>query len=318
MSQDLIKEIQQDIGIEEIENDNSGGNALDALEALSSEIQSEISVYLPGLDIDAVVTPLTGKEDLSLKTSKTTLSIFTEKLNKVLFERTKFPEEIQSKLKNYKDFQKLILPCDKAMLIYALIKTSYEKISDQNITCENPDCQKEFVETFDVNQIEVHVETLLKDTEFKNGYSFKFKQEFLGGALEIYIGMNSEEVKLELLKRLEKENKNPKNTMNQMMSLYDTLFLVTKEIVIKSKKTGEVITKLTSDTKKGRNEIYKFYKEMSPKIRDNILNEMDLSEMNDYLPEFNIVTHCPYCHTEMKTPISVEDEFFRKALFIYE
>jgi len=54
---------------------------------------------------------------------------------------------------------------------------------------------------------------------------------------------------------------------------------------------------------------------MPVKVKEILLEHVDLSVLDPYLPEFNLKVVCPYCHHSHTLPYQPETEFFRKALY---
>ena len=300
-------------------NPSASSKAQLALLTLEEEILTDsIEIYLPGLKENVVVKPLNNIEELNLKTQNLSFATFLNQLNILLLNKTHIQNiPLKNYFKTIEDFEAKILPIDRVLMIFSLIKNSFENLTEFTIVCEN--CEKEFIATPSIENLnfkfEIDGNTILK-TDF---YTFSITKSYLNGKLEIDFGFNPEIVRLQLLKlKSNEEVKQNVEEKNKILDNVDDLILFIKKIRVykpdkRTKKGKKLITEIDY-YQDGFQEIFDFVHNMPMKVKDLILNKTDLSELEKYSPIFKITEACPFCGHIHELDISPEIEFFRKTL----
>jgi len=287
-----------------------------ALESISEDILSEsIEVYLPGLKTNAVISPIKNIEDLNIKTKNVTFYQFLKDLNSIIYTHTLIKDNpLSMYFETLEDFEQKILPIDRTLLIYILIKNSFTNLTNYNLVCEN--CEKEFLGDLSTDNLDFEFK---KDVFHARLQNYTLTKEFLNGKLEFDLGFNPEETRLKLLKKSnDEEVKDNLEKEETLISVLDNLILFIKSIKVykndKRIKTGKKLIVEINYEKDGFDEVYDFIHNLPLKLKDSIINNMSLEELEEFSPSFFVNEVCPYCGHINKITISPEIEFFRKAL----
>ena len=290
-----------------------------ALLTLEEEILTDsIEIYLPALRENVTVKPLKNIEELNLKTQNLTFESFLRQLNIILLQKTHIKSiPLTQYFQDVQDFEAKILPIDRLLMIYALVKNSFEKLADFNMICEN--CEKEFLASPHIKNLDFKFELSQEEIYETDYYNFKITQTFLNNKLEIDFGFNPEAFRMNLLfMKSKQELKENVNENNNILDALDNLIVFIKSIRVykddkRTKDGRKLVVEISSDTD-GFNEIFEFIHDMPMKARDTILNESDLTKLEKFSPVFKIAEACPYCGYVNELDNSPEIEFFRKTL----
>jgi len=290
-----------------------------ALQLLEEEILLEsVEIYLPALKENVVIKPLKSIEELNLKTQNLAFDTFLRQINILLLTKTHIKNiPLSNYFKTIEEFEEKILPVDRLLLVFGLIKNSFDKLAEFSMVCEN--CQREFLASPSVKNLEFKFNITKDELVNTDYYNLKFTQSFLNGKLEIDFGFNPESVRMKLLSM--KSNNQIKETVEETDNVLDTIdnlvmFIKAIRVFKEDKRTKEgrrLVAEITYENE-GFYEIFKFIHDMPMKIRDIVLNESDLTVLEKYSPLFVVKEACPYCGHIHELDSSPEIEFFRKAL----
>jgi hypothetical protein len=322
-AQEKVKEIKPTPSFSQPEISNSPKLATSkadlALLTLEEELLTDsVEIFLPGLKENVVVKPLKSVEELNLKTQNLSFATFLRQLNVTLMTKTHIKNiPLTNYFKTVEDFENRILPVDRVLLIFGLIKNSFEKIADFSMICEN--CQREFLASPRVENLYFKFD-IDKDTVLNTDYyTLAITKKFLNGKLEIDFGFNPEAVRMKLVKyKSNQEIKENLNDSDNILDATDNLTLFIKKIRVykpdKRTKEGRKLVTEIDYYQDGFDEIFKFIHEMPMKLKDMVLSSVDLSDLEKYSPVFKVQENCPYCGHVHDLDVSPEIEFFRKTL----
>lgn len=281
--------------------------AINALNLLAGT--RSVEVDLPILGTKAVVTPISGSEDLKLRTMKASGSSFIKTFNSLLFEHTTFDAV---KFADVDDFQMHLTPPDKAVLVYALLDATFTKLPEKIITC--PACGDTESYTFTPGQM-IHGDSIIKKWELKEEFTdYTIRSEIIPG-FAVYYSMPTEADRIIILD--EKANSDMRENITDngdVLSALELFCIYIKKIEIVTEEETLVLTDKLND-------IIPTIKGMPIDLQTSLLDDVSVAPLVEYAPKFYLNVHCtnPECKSpEFKwTDISPEQDFFRKALSIY-
>jgi len=280
-------------------------NYLVAIDALSSMahigLQETDLIMIKG---KARIRPLTGFEEQQLKSANTSLNTFLKAFDKVLYEVIENKEELD--IESFNDFLEKLTPQDKALMIYALALNSFSKLGDVPVLCE--ECNHEYpaeVKPEELLHSDSITKTWDKDIPFED---YSVTQTFMNGAIEIEIGIPTEAKRIRIMDLI--QNKKGKAEDNFLM--IDTILFFSKKITIKTSKKGKGTELIDIES-----ELFPFIENLPAKIKDEILEDMDLTVFDDYMPRFYQESRCPQCTHINKSDVNIENDFFRKSLQVF-
>ncbi|MFA7129458.1 MAG: hypothetical protein WC136_09835 [Sphaerochaeta sp.] len=279
------------------------GSALNVLNTMCDVRTSEVD--LPILRTSCEITPLTGSEDLTLKTLRASGSTFVRNFNKLIYDHTKFKN---IEFESFEDFQNNLTPPDKSMLVFGLLDSTFKTLPEKVITC--PHCKKSDTYHFHPSDI-VHSDTFTK--EWTHPMDYTVSSEVSPG-VTLFYGMPTEKDKLSIIDsksngQLRKNLEDEDDILNNV----DVVGMYIKKIEIRKGK--EVIT--LTDKKE---EIIPLLNDCPFELKLKIIEDETISQFTDYVPNYylNIVCKDGLCAKEFKWDnINPENDFFRKALSIY-
>lgn len=264
-----------------------------------------IEVELPMLRTKAEVRPLTGEEEIALKTAAVSPASFLKKMDEILFTHTKFADK---HYEAYTDFLSDLYPPDKSMLIWALMTASYLVLPTLETTCDA--CgESYFIDAAPSDMLhEDSIEEIWNEPVSVKDYVEI--QTILGGYITFELSMPSEKDRLVItgLINPDKAKENAKKT-GGILSYTDNLVFFTKTITVGKGDDRIVMVDVVQD-------IYPFMKNLPPKVADAVKNEIDVTIFNKYMPNFYINTVCKHCGNKEVVAIDPELAFFRKALSV--
>ena len=283
-----------------------GPKYMDALENVLqvADIRS-IETELPILRTKAEVSPLTGEEELALKTASVSPETFLKKLDEILFRHTTFTN---FKFASYQEFLANLFPPDKSMLIWALMTASYLVLPTLEKVCEN--CGENYlIDSAPADMI--HEDSIPKiwDKDLPPS-EYTVVQSVLNGYLTFEIGMPSERDRLVITKLVNPaEAKENIERTGGLLSYADNLTFFTKAIVVGDGNERIVLTDVIQD-------IHPFLKNLPPKVADAVKNEVDVTVYDEYMPRFYLKTTCSHCGHKEEIDLDPEIAFFRKAVSV--
>jgi len=269
---------------------------------------NSVEVKLPILKTSAIVSPLSGSDDLLQKTIKASGYQFLKLFNELLYNNSKFTNlEFESQ----EDFENHLTSPDKNLLIYALLSATYTTLPEKLITCPHCEKQDEFIlKPSDMIQPDTFGKEWSKDEDFKE---FEKIVEIVSGFTIVY-QIATEDRKLELIKskRTSDLQENIKEN-GSMLSNIELIVMHTKRLEIKDEKDNLIIIKETD-------EILEVLNSAPPEIKIKIIETDNIESFFEYNPNFYMNLKCKNnkCLKEFKWyDINPELDFFRKSVSIY-
>lgn len=310
----IIPEIKK----EDVEKNIDNSKDIDiidlALQTINDDLVEPTTVYLPGLKEEIILTPLTSIDELTLDTNRVDLKNFIHILNGITLKHISYPDNLKGVFKSLKNFEKNILATDKNLILHSLINISFEKLTEFPMTCEN--CGEEFVADALVKNTSAKFELTPEELMKIDFYNLLLSQKLFNGKMEIDLGLNPEWVKIFLLEKQDDEDTKEQLKNNVFFSLFTNLIQYIKEVRIYQDATKKkLVAKFDSRTKANIEKLFKFFNKMPLKTKETLIDQVDLSGLDDYLPDFNLDIICPKCHHVHEMPYQPETEFFRKALY---
>jgi len=254
------------------------------------------------------VSPLTGNEELLIKTKNVTLNTFIKNFNELLYSKCKFSKK--SKVKSYETFLKYLTPHDKALLIYALSLSTFDNLGTIGHVCEH--CEEKF-------PVDIKSEELWHDDSApeiwdhsESPFEYIDRQSVLNSHLTFNLKIPNEADRLKLMDFLEGKIEQNMDERQNAFSLIETVSFLTSSIIISgSEKDPE--DKVLEDLE---TEILPFLKNLPLKIKDAVLSELDLNVFDKYMPKLYQTSVCTRCHKLNNIPVNIETSFFRKSLLL--
>ena len=282
--------------------------ALTALDKLSTV--KKIELYLPILKTDVVVEPYIGAEDLDLKSMQTSGVEYVDAFNKLLFRKCTFKDIA---FKNYEDFIKNVTPVDKTLLVYGLLAATFSKLPEKTIGC--PKCNKQEVYDMFSPSDMYHPEDIIeKEWTYSSVDDFLIQSKILDG-FDIEYKMPTESDKLQILSF--KDNASLRNTLKEENDVFTPMEMIALYINKMTIKDGDSEIVLTDKIK----DILPTLKKMPLDLKTGILEDGSIELFSDYMPNFYLKCKCqnPECgHDFIWAEVNPEQDFFRKAIFVYQ
>ena len=299
-----------------------------AMSILENALEIEpLEIYLPGFKKTAIIQPLTSKDELFLNTARLSFETFMLKINSLIFNKLVIDNKpAKTYFSDLDNFLRYLLPVDRALIIFGIIKVSFDGLSSNEFVCEK--CGESFIEELQVVNLELNynskIAKTLKKTDF---YNLKEEIEVIPKTLKLTLGFNSEDIRLKILE-LEDDDNVKSNVMdNTILSNINSIlyFLKKVEIIEKNKvvesfnmpefrsnDTNEII----EEKNKEFEEMISFLYNLPLKVQDVLLNKINnnVENLERYIPKFIFKLVCPYCGKINEQIISPEIEFFRKTL----
>ena len=292
--------------LKESKSPKMGPKFLEALTSITdlADIHA-VELELPLLRTKVEVTPLTGEEELALKTAAVTPESFLNKLDELIFKHSSFKG---IEFENYLDFLENIYPPDKSMLVWGLLNATYMILPSMEITC-NSCGENNIVEAAPAEML--HTDTIknLWDNPL-HPREYIAVQKLLDGKLVFSLSMPSERKRLEISKIITAADAKKNVQQNNNFANYmDNILFFIVSVAVGEGKDAIIMTDIIQDIKP-------FLKNLPPKISDVIKNELDLMIFDEYLPNFYITTKCKHCGAEEDISVDPELTFFRKSLSV--
>lgn len=280
------------------------------LEALNT-VQEIAHIGLQETDLimikgSAQVAPLTGEDETVLKSANTKLSTFLKQFNKILYEKIVNKEEIPE-FDSFENYLHNLTPQDKALLIFALSLSSFQKLGVVSGTCEK--CETKF--PVDILPEELWHEDSLQKIWDKEVSPFEYTeiQTFLNDSLQFEFGIPNEYTRIQIMELIEQNSAGNTEDDQIDFQLIDTISFFCRKIIIKKpgKKKDIVLTDTVT-------EIYPFLHELPTKVKDIIFETVDLTIFDEYMPKLYQEARCPKCGHINPIPVEIESLFFRRSL----
>jgi len=262
-----------------------------------------IETELPILRTKVEVSPLTGAEEMALKTAAVSPDSFLKKINELLFNHTKFQDH---DFVSFNDFLSSLYPPDKSVLIWALLTSSYLVLPTMEKKCEK--CGEKYIlEAGPADMLHQNSITKIWDNSLPIS-QYTEVQTILDGYITVELGIPSEKDRLVITNVINPEQaKSNIQDTGSILSYMDNLVFFTKAIIVGEDQDKIVLTDVIQD-------IYPFLKNIPPKISDAVKNQIDLSIFDEYMPKFYLIGKCNSCGATEEIPVDPEISFFRKAI----
>ena len=296
------------IGKSTVKKQSKSTLALNVLATLSKTRKTE--VRLPILQINAIVSPFSGAEDLYLQTLQVQGATFHKYFDEIIYEHTEF---IGIKFESFEDFLEHLSPIDKQVLVTGLLQATFTELPEKIIKC--PKCGEADNYKFNPREM-VHEDTYLKEWDKDQApEDYTISNEIIPGLIVHYC-MPTEAQKLKVLNfSSSSQMRTNLEKHNEVFSLIDLMSIYIKRIVIVG--GSEDGSDLVLDD---INDILPTIKEMPIDIQTMLIADQTVDTFTEFNPfyYFNIKCGVPTCGHEFKWDnIKPEQDFFRKALSLY-
>jgi len=273
-------------------------------QVVARQVGGKLPMY-PNVTVN--VTPLTGADDLKLKTMRSDLASFTKTINTLLLEHTTFEG---LKIDSLEDFQQKITAPDKQMLLALLLDASYKTLPKRDYVC--PQCKEITSHELAIADILTYEKTEIHPwEEDKPVYEKTFTKKMFDDHLEVTIKYTTEKDRLQVYETISNDKvRNSLLKTNQILDSTDTLLMFVQEITIYPEKGEPIVL---------RNKVLdiKGYLDHSPlEVHDAITHFID-EVFDKYVQKYRAPLTCGSCGHKYDIVIDIENEFFRKALGIY-
>jgi hypothetical protein len=292
-------------------------------------------VALPVAKIRAKVSPLTVRDDLSLKTMVVSVDNYDRILCKLLYDNTelidmKLPDgkdyEFKSK-PSFDEFLNLISDFDKQSLLYGLYYSTYHTFNKQKIVC--PSCKNEWEEEINCDHI------ITKDTFRIWNEPIEFSKYLL--SIDIEVSNNPAISKfrfntkvptmrdhLNILKLISSDKmKDNFDKFHKILSTSEELTLITQSIEIFTKVTPAATEENPEPEETEVSEkidgILDVYKTINEYIPLNIIEDISKQysdKFSHFSPKFKKEIRCDKCKNDFDFPVDIEVALFRSFLKI--
>ena len=282
-----------------------------AIEATQKVIEARsVSSKLAMLsDAEATMSPLTGRDDLKIKTARTSILTFNKMLNEFLFNKGNFTG---IEFTDFSDFESKLTTQDKEILIALLLDASYSKLPKRSAYC--PQCNETAEYDLVVADLFSNPETKIPLWPYDEPvYEKVFTKSMFDGVLTVNIKAPTEAKKNRVYESMSFDTIR-KNLVEkgQLLDSTDTLliFIDSLKINVKDGKKTE-----TYELKDMITEIRPYLDVAPLEIHDainNFINEI----FDDFIMEFKAPVTCNHCGHRFNWSVSPENEFFRKTFSI--
>ncbi len=282
-------------------------SALSALQNLAGTRKVEID--LPILNVKAVVRPIDGSEELSLRTMKASGSTFINSFNDLILTHTTF-EGV--KFLDLEDFQKHLTPPDKSLLVYALLDSTFSELPEKVITC--PECGTTDTHSPEPSAL-IHADTIPSVWKEKEDFDkFEIRSEIVPGFTVIY-SMPTEADRVLILKQ--KENSKMRDSIEDNGDVLSSLELFCVYIKRLEIQNGEELITLSDKLI----DIIPTVKQMPLDLQSKLLEDDSVMPLVEYTPNFYLDIECSNIHCAKRhfkwENINPEQDFFLKTLSVY-
>jgi len=271
---------------------------------------NSVEVKLPILKTSAIISPLSGTDDLLQKTVKASGYQFLKLFNELLYKNSKFTDlEFESQI----DFENHLTTPDKNILIYGLLDATYTTLPEKLITCPHCEKQDEYIlKPSDMIQKDTFSKQWEKEKDFKE---FEKVVEIVPGFKIVY-QMATENKKIDIVKS--KRNSELQQNIKEGGSILNNIELIamyTKRLEIKDTEEKDGILKIEETDK-----ILEVLNSAPPEIKIKVIETDNIDEFFEYNPNFYMKLKCKNdeCLKDFDWfDINPELDFFRKSVSIY-
>ncbi len=287
-------------------NLNIGPKYMSALEEVSkfANIRS-FRTELPLLKTGVTISPLTGKEEQTLKTASTAMTQFLVQLNKILFSHAQFDD---TQFPSFEEFLEELFPPDKSMMIWALLVSSYVSLPSMEKTCSK--CGEKFIVEPTPQEL-IHTDSLpMVWDKTISPKDYTEVVSIMDGFITFELGMPSEKVRILITSIVNPEKiKSNVAKSDSLFSFKEAIMYFTRSITVG---TGDNRTVLVDP----QQDIYPFLLNLPPKISDEVRSKVKTDLFDIYMPNFYLETTCNSCGNKEQVNLDPETAFFRKTILI--
>ena len=282
-----------------------------AIEATQKVIEARtVSAKLAMLkDVEVVMSPLTGRDDLKIKTARTSVLTFNKMINEFLYNKGTYTD---IEFADFNDFESKLTTQDKEILIALLLDASYSKLPKRSAYC--PQCGELTEYDLVVADLFNNPETKIPVWKYDEPvYEKIFSKTMFDNVLTVNIKAPTESKKNKVYELMSFDTIR-KNIIDkgQPLDSTDTLSIFIDSLEIKFKNNKKTETFVLKDLV---TEIRPYLDNAPLEIHDainNFINEV----FDEYIIEFKAPVTCVHCGHKFNWSVSPENEFFRKAFSI--
>jgi hypothetical protein len=291
-------------------------------------------VILPVSKSRAVTSPLTVRDDLSLRTMVVSPDVYDDILCKLMYRHTEFIDMVLQDGTTYKfeekptyeQFQTMVSEFDKKSILWGIYASTYESFGKQNITC--PSCQDKWEEVVTAEQI-VTPESFTTwvepeaFTKYAHSIDIPVENDPNIKGFRFNTGVPNIKEHLNVLKLVTSEKmKDNFDKFGKILSSSEELSLITRSIDIVSnvvltdeqKASDEEFPTETFETVQGLFNVYEAINDYIPlNIIDDVAKKYD-KKFSKYIPTFKKPITCRKCAHDFDFPVDIELALFRSFL----
>jgi hypothetical protein len=273
-----------------------------------------VETQLPVSGIKIVCNPISSIDEITAKTIMGSIQMYMEHNLKLFYGSIIFPED--SYIKTFEEFLTLT-EADFKAIVYGVMKASYKTLNQttficQNKKCSNPDKDKTFQFTPQINEIVI---------DYPKGFfespnnDFR-KDSFIATLNNIKIIYKFDSIldRINLFKN--KSNQEIRNNIQKINSMVPKVEMIPMFIDSVEIDMGDEVINLEDD-----NEIMVFISKLNSTSKEVVetTNNQYIEYILGYSPEFNSKSiECPHCkHQNEWEDIDLMVEFFLKISAIY-
>lgn len=262
-------------------------------------VYPDYEVVCPQTHLSFNIRTLTVQEEEKLKGSLITPLQITDHLNRCIFNCiTKFPDSIldENNKPSYDKFLKNTTLKDRDALLFGLYHVSYGEIRNYTVTCNAPECGKEYDIT--VNASDTFNYNLYPYEEGKNEHIL---EKVITVPLKIFSSVSANIKQPTMFDEI-----NAYKTIGKRPGSSNELIVNTLPIVSFQEESEESKTPSTYDDKE---DILDAYKSL-PSIDKKLINEKYQEEFGKYGIELKTKAYCSHCGNEEIKYIDLVENFF--------
>ena len=284
-----------------------------AIEATQKAIEARsVSMKLAMLkDVEVVMSPLTGRDDLKIKTARTSILTFNKMINEFLYNKGTYTG---IEFAGFDDFEAKLTTQDKEILIALLLDASYSKLPKRSAYC--PQCSELTEYDLVVADLFSNPETKIPVWKYEEPvYEKVFTKSMFDGVLTVNIKAPTEAKKNRVYESMTFDTVR-KNLVEkgQLLDSTDTLlmFIDSLEVKVKDEKNKKTETYVLKDMV---TEV-RPYLDVAPLEIHEAINNFINEIFDEFIIEFKAPVTCNHCGHNFNWTVSPENEFFRKAFSI--
>ena len=240
---------------------------------------------------------------------RTSGSKFIKSFNELLYNHSKFDS---LEFSSVDDFINHLTPPDKALLVYALLDSTFTKLPEKIITC--PSCGTQNSHTFAPSEL-IHDDTVKNSwIESEDFDKYEISSDIIPGFKVVY-KMPTETDRMQIL--VEKETSDMRESVKEYNDVLNTLEVFCIYIKRLEIKKGDELIVLDDKIK----DIIPTIMGMPLELQSKLLEDSTVKPLVEYSPNFYLNIQCDNIHCESPVfkweNVNPEQDFFRKALSVH-